>query len=222
MASLTDKIAHLLALANSPYEAEAKAALLKARQLMAKYKLTLADVTPSGPQQLRKEGIGLTTTKLSTPWVPTLAATISKHYCCKSFLLKQKGAKRSEIGLVGLDEDFQICKSILLYAFECVSARCSAIRRQKGYSAQELRQMCHSYGWGFCMGLKEAFQAQSDQHQEWALVMAVPQAVEDATKRMAQITYARRTDTRWNADCGKLGYQDGKAFDPSRRLNSAS
>ena len=58
MASLTDKIAHLLALANSPYEAEAKAALLKARQLMAKYKLTLADVTPSGPQQLRRRALG--------------------------------------------------------------------------------------------------------------------------------------------------------------------
>ena len=46
MASLTDKITRLLAPPNSPYEAEAKAALLKGRQLMAKYKLTLTDVPP--------------------------------------------------------------------------------------------------------------------------------------------------------------------------------
>ena len=37
-----DKIRKLLALAQSPVEAEAKAALLKARELMAKHKLTEA------------------------------------------------------------------------------------------------------------------------------------------------------------------------------------
>ena len=40
MANIKDKIAKLLALAESPNEAEAKAALLKARELMAKNKLT--------------------------------------------------------------------------------------------------------------------------------------------------------------------------------------
>ena len=36
---IRDKIAKLLALADSPSEAEARAALLKARELMAKHKL---------------------------------------------------------------------------------------------------------------------------------------------------------------------------------------
>ena len=40
-----DKIRKLLALAQSPVEAEAKAALLKARELMAKHKLTEAELT---------------------------------------------------------------------------------------------------------------------------------------------------------------------------------
>ena len=39
-----DRIRKLLALATSPEEGEAKAALLKARELMAKYKLTEMDV----------------------------------------------------------------------------------------------------------------------------------------------------------------------------------
>ena len=39
-----DKIRKLLALAESPVEAEAKAALLKARQLMAEHKLTEAEL----------------------------------------------------------------------------------------------------------------------------------------------------------------------------------
>lgn len=39
-----DKISKLLALAQSPEEAEAKEALLKARKLMAEHKLTEADL----------------------------------------------------------------------------------------------------------------------------------------------------------------------------------
>ena len=40
MADIKDKIAKLLALAESPNEAEAKAALLKARELMARNRRT--------------------------------------------------------------------------------------------------------------------------------------------------------------------------------------
>ena len=39
MSKITEKIAKLLALAESPYEEEAKAALLQARRLMAEHKL---------------------------------------------------------------------------------------------------------------------------------------------------------------------------------------
>lgn len=50
MADIKDKIAKLLALAESPNEAEAKAALLKARELMAKNKLTPEECKPERAQ----------------------------------------------------------------------------------------------------------------------------------------------------------------------------
>ena len=50
MSTISEKIARLLALASSPYEAEAKEALLKARQLMAEHKLRPEDINPQGSQ----------------------------------------------------------------------------------------------------------------------------------------------------------------------------
>lgn len=46
MSKITEKIAKLLALAESPYEEEAKAALLQARRLMAEHKLMPEDIEP--------------------------------------------------------------------------------------------------------------------------------------------------------------------------------
>lgn len=48
-----EKIKKLLALAQSPSEAEAKAALLKARKLMAEYKLTEADLKEAEEQPVK-------------------------------------------------------------------------------------------------------------------------------------------------------------------------
>ena len=53
MADYKDKIRKLLALAQSPEEAEAKAALLRARELMAPHKLSEADFVEEKKQAVR-------------------------------------------------------------------------------------------------------------------------------------------------------------------------
>lgn len=220
MSSITKKIARLLALANSPYEAEARSALLKARQLMAEHKLCPEDITPVQEQKVIQAGSGVTSTKQSTPWASHLAHIIATHYCCSHYLRTVARKKTCEIGFIGFEDDFNICKQIFCYAHECVMSRCRIIRKQKEYTAAERRQMCNSYGWGFCQGLQKAYEEQDAQHAEWGLVMVVPQAVTDVVKGMKRITYAKASSTAWNADYAGLGYQDGKKFDPGHRLNS--
>ena len=90
---------------------------------------------------------------------------------------------------IGMEDDFKLCKLAFLYAYDCVASRCRQIRTQKGYPAKALREMCNSYGWGFCRGLSAAFQKQGAEHQEWGLVMVVPQAVEDAVSKMKRSSY---------------------------------
>lgn len=109
---ITEKISRLLALAASPYEAEARAALLKARQLMAEHKLCPEDITPPERQRVIKESTGVTSTKMSSPWAVQLSAIIGEHYCCRHYILNIKGRKIHEIGFVGFEDDYKVCKMV--------------------------------------------------------------------------------------------------------------
>lgn len=62
MSKITEKIAKLLALAESPYEEEAKAALLQARRLMAEHKLMPEDIEPQENKKVIQECVGVTCT----------------------------------------------------------------------------------------------------------------------------------------------------------------
>lgn len=221
MSNIADKIAKLLALAESPVEAEAKAALLKARQLMAEHKLRPEDISPQENQRLIKMHVGVQSTKLSTPWAITLAGIVAEHYCCRPFHTTYKGRKLAEIGFIGLEDDFNACKLVFRYAHDCVMARCKEIKAEhrQWYSVQDIRRMCDSYGWGFCRGLTAAFDAQAQKHQEWGLVMVVPKAVEDVVASMKQSVYARPSAQSWNKQFAAMGYDDGQNFDTSRRLD---
>lgn len=83
MSKITEKIAKLLALAESPYEEEAKAALLQARRLMAEHKLMPEDIEPQENKKVIQECVGVTCTKLSSPWTVYLSTLIAAHYCCR-------------------------------------------------------------------------------------------------------------------------------------------
>lgn len=82
MSKITEKIAKLLALAESPYEEEAKAALLQARRLMAEHKLMPEDIEPQENKKVIQECVGVTCTKLSSPW------TLPLHAHCRTLLLQ--------------------------------------------------------------------------------------------------------------------------------------
>lgn len=222
MSSITKKIARLLALANSPYEAEARAAMLKARQMMAEHKLQPEDLEPAQPQVVIRGSSGVTSTKQSTPWAYYLARIIASHYCCSHYLLTFSRRKTCEIAFVGLEDDFTICKQIYRYAHACIMARYQSIQKQKEYDAKERRQMCISYGWGFCQGLQKAYEDQDAQNQAWGLVLTVPKEVTDVVEGMKKITYAKASARTWRADYAALGYQDGRDFDPGHRLGQAA
>ncbi len=207
MSKITEKIAKLLALAESPYEEEAKAALLQARRLMAEHKLMPEDIEPQENKRVIQECVGVTCTKLSSPWTVYLSTLIAAHYCCRPYRSSVHGSKVSEIGFIGIEDDFKLCK---------------LARTQKGYPAKTLREMCNSYGWGFCRGLSAAFQKQEAEHQEWGLVMVVPQAVEDAVSKMKRSSYKISPQSSMNRQYAAMGYADGQEFDMRRRLEPSA
>lgn len=80
-----EKIRKLLALAESPNEHEARAALLKARQLMAEHKLTETEVKDVEKQQVKDVRTDITCSKRRDPWIVSLSAIIGENYCRKGY-----------------------------------------------------------------------------------------------------------------------------------------
>ena len=99
MSKITEKIAKLLALAESPYEEEAKAALLQARRLMAEHKLMPEDIVPLENKKVIQECVGVTCTKLSSPWTVYLSTLIAAHYCCRPYRAPYTAARFRRLGL---------------------------------------------------------------------------------------------------------------------------
>lgn len=214
---IQQKISKLLALSQSPNENEAQAALLKARALMAQYKLRPNMKMNS---DVVYKGIGITFTLTSEPWMISLCRTISINYCCRPVLSCQPGKRTYEIWLIGLSEDFEICKTAIQYAVDCVRTGANRCKADPSWTTvKQRREAAKSYGIGFAEGLNEAFQKQSQSNQpKWGLVMRTPSII---NKFIADLGIKNRAfninlsnDTE---ECRAAGKEDGKMMRSSFR-----
>ena len=179
---IKDKIAKLLALAgnnNSPEEA--KRALLKARALMAEHKLRPEECQKADNAKVVEGMLGIVVSARKYAWAVDLSAVIAKNYCCIAFRRKTRGMQPVEIGILGLEDDFDIAARIFKYAFECVKKTADEIfEEDKDWLPTKARRdNAEAYGYSFCVGLKEAYERQNSTNKEWGLVMCVPQAVKE-------------------------------------------
>ncbi len=226
MAQETDykgKIRNLLALAQSPNENEAKAALLKARELMAKHKLTETELGAPENQRVRNILTEITCSKRRDPWIVGLSAVIAENYCCKGYRLYQKGRQTQIVGFIGLEDDVEICIAIFRYAVDCALSEIERVKRENAlYPARYVKSLCDSYGYGFVSGVKKAFARQGEEHRDWGLVLVMPKEVADASQYLGKAKFRAQTENCIDPDAYADGYLDGKAFDPSRRLGRAA
>lgn len=225
MSEIKKKIAKLLALSSSPNEKEAQEALLKARELMAKHELSPEECQQGSSAKVVMRTVGVECTKMTDPWAVQLGAVIGKRYCCEVYRgIPFHGSKKTVVGFVGLEDDFEVCRRVYRYAYECVQSWCRRNRAlQKGqYRGKELREMCNAYGWGFCNGLEAAFAAQDQAQQEWGLVLSPPQAVADVVDKMGKrSSYGKANLNGWRARYANAGYNEGKKFVPDRQLEAS-
>lgn len=219
--NIKNRIAKLLALSESPNEYEAKAALLKARELMAAHKLCPEDVSDKKKRTVIRKTVRANCTKMTNKWAIELSIVIAAHYCCKAYYSRAKHTKTATIGFIGLEDDYEVCSRIFLYAYDYILAHCKKLRRKykKVYTGTQLRELCNAYGIGFTSGLREVFQNQDRQHEEdWGLILTVPREVEKAA------AFLRHEKCYTNLNPGNFrsfsmqGYEDGKKFHPESSL----
>lgn len=218
-----DKIRKLLALAESPNEHEARATLLRARELMAEHKLSESDLKDPENKSVKRIMTDITCSKRRSPWVIQLSAVIGENYCCQAYRSRSKGKQTFAIGFIGLEDDVGICVEIFKYAVDCVSSKIRVLKIESGgYCAEYVTRLCNSYGYGFTNGVKEAFRKQNDEKEQgWGLVMVMPQEVKEASKDLGHAKFRARAAEQIYSGAYENGYEDGKEFNPARRLAEA-
>lgn len=222
-ADYKEKIRKLLALAESPNEHEARAALLKARELMAEHKLTEAEIGDAEQQEVREIMTDITCSKRRNPWAIHLSATIGENYCCKAFRRHSYGEQTQHIGFIGLEDDVEICVAIFNYAMDCALSKIKEIKADNAcYYSSYVNKLCNSYGYGFMTGLTEAFEKQQEENEQaWGLVLVLPKEVQEATQHLGHKEFrSKKAEDDLSGMEFLKGLLDGREFDPAKRLEA--
>lgn len=217
--NIKDKIQKLLALAESPNEHEAKAALLKARQLMAEHKLLQKDLEDVSHQDVKVIETFVSCTKRTNPWITSLSNIIASNYCCQALSSRTPGSRTYNIRFVGLENDVDICNSVFLYAVDCVMTKIQELKKRYAkLKRHEQTKIANGYGQGFVRGLREAFeQQQQEKESEWGLIMQQPKEVTEYCQDFNVIDFFLKHPPISLEEYSN-GYQDGQKFAEQKRI----
>lgn len=213
MENVKEKIRKLLALSASSNEHEARAALLKAKELMIKNKLSEADFEDTKDHKmvhLVSQKVAWTTDSGNT-WMVDLSSTIAENYMCSAAWNHRKGSRTYTLVITGLDDDAELCKTVIEYAVEFVTGTARSLARRK---RSDIKSVTKSYASGFIAGLKLAFEVQQEEHPEWALVVVKP----DEVKRYEDGLGHRAVKTK-KSDFDPLAYMKGEVDGKNFRSN---
>ena len=171
-----EKIKKLLALAVDADDHEAKQALLKAREIMAREKLTegdLEDTKSSEIIQIEMKDIQFSTRK--DAWVSTLCSVLASYFPVCIFASRCKGKITNHVRVCGFPNDVEVVTVIIRYVYDSIEIWTKNIAREnkisKGAFYSKIKK---SFGYGFSVGMNTAYEEQNEQHQNWELALSAP------------------------------------------------
>lgn len=224
MEKTIEKINKLLRLAKSDNVHEAKAAMLKARELMVLHNLNEEDIYESPEDSVKHIETTITFTRRSEPWVPFLANVMAENFRCMCYESSGKWKQKRTIGFIGKQEDIDICVMVFEYAVDCIHKEMDIIKKQKkrgGYRYNP--ELYVGYGMGYVSGIREAFIEQTETHSDdWGLVVSVPEEVTKYTeKNFKTVSHKPPSCIETMSEYAfSDGEKDGKTFNPFNRLTN--
>lgn len=217
-----DKIRKLLALAESPVEAEARAALLKARDLMTEHKISMIDLkeVPKGNVIEKETDVCWGTRK--NPWICDLASTIGVAYCCQAIGTRQKGKQTRKVSFLGFEEDASVCDEIFRWTVRCILDDISVLRKKyKGLAQSLFSILSNSYGRGYVESIRVSFEKQNEA-TSYALALSIPQEVKEKMTELRIGSENIQSSLFSSVDRASFeaGKEEGLKFDPKKKLKS--
>lgn len=207
-----EKVRKILALSekgSNNSDAEAEAALLKAQELMAKYNISIEQVTEATTEI--KYAHETCTHKWDMGFRKDLAPIIATNFRCHFYL------RGKNIVFVGRDFDARIAREAFEYAYE-FALRGGNKQYNRAYQVgRETRGVFNSYVAGFLVGLRNKLGEQSA-----ALMIITPP---DVNKMFDDLTAGWKSSrgggmrmTEVDSDAFKEGVHDGRTVMDGRRL----
>lgn len=202
---ILEKIKGLLILGDASRnnsDEEAKAAMLKAQQLMAKYDISAEEVEGEQEEQYSHE---MCEHKWDYAYRIPLANVLGKNFRCTVYMYGKK------VMFMGHPSDAKICKATFEFAYQYIQKKGNSIYNKRYSMGYSTKGVFNSYAHGFIVGLQDAFNVQCQ-----ALAIVTPQDVIDeftniskdwATKKRKNIA-----EDATDAQVWCEGRRDGKKF----------
>jgi hypothetical protein len=169
------KIKDLLALGDSARnnsEEEAKAAMLKAQQLMAKYDISTEEVEGEEEEQYAHE---MCEHKWDYAYRVPLANVLAKNFRCMVYF------RGKSVVFMGHPSDAKICRATFEFAYKFIQKKGNSVYNKRYSMGYPTKGVFNSYAHGFIVGLQEAFNVQCK-----ALAIVTPPDVIDEFKNLSK------------------------------------
>lgn len=199
------KIKDLLALGDSARnnsEEEAKAAMLMAQKLMAKYDISAEEVEGEEQEQYSHE---MCEHKWDYAYRVPLANVLAKNFRCMVYF------RGKSVVFMGHPSDAKICKATFEFAYKFIQKKGNQVYNKRYAAGYPTKGVFNSYAHGFIVGLQQAFDVQCQ-----ALAIVTPPDVIDefanlsknwGTKKSKDISQDATDYQVW-----REGREDGKKF----------
>lgn len=210
--SIISKIKNLMKLAEEGSGAsdnEVQIAMLKARELMAKYNISLSETQDVSDHTLQEFDTGILYNQRYSVWKLPLANVISKYHMCSSISLRFEHKQSREIRFVGEGENPKIVGTIFKSIVPYLESKIYAIHdKYSHYNSKDRYVMSDSYVKGFIDGLKKHYDSQNKSDPGMAIMVTTPQSVSDYIKTLTKIPVQTGGKPIDKSQYNK-GYEDG-------------
>lgn len=216
---IIEKIQKLLTLSQSPNENEAKSAMLKAQNLLAKHKLSMKDVEEHKPDDLVKtvvSGGGFRKAK----WKANLATVIADNFGCHSLIT---GGRTHHIVFVGFPDDISVCTIVYSYAHDFILGKVKKLQAEYRKRNRSVNGLENQYAMGFIIGLGETYAEQVKSDESYALVVQKSPKVEEFVERISSKREPINTSIDYNRTYEEIvreGINDGRSFTMNRKIGA--
>lgn len=219
---IIERIKKLLSLAQSNNENEALSSLSKARELMAKYKIEMAEV--KNKEEQKEEVINGKMEEFThdgrTIWKSLIVKVVADNFGCYCYIDRDK-----KFVILGKETDVSVCKGMITFAIKIVEKEGNKLAnayKRMGYSTRGLKK---EYGIGFARGLEKKFEEQNQQESNsntgvgYQLMVVKDKEVENAYNKLSLRT-AKSQTKRYNNqnEAYSRGYAEGKKFSANGTL----